>query len=117
MSDPLSPAMFHILLALVDSQRHGYGIMQEIDQFTAGKLRVGPGTLYRSLKQLLAMGLIQESEAQGTAAPHDEQRRYYRITEAGKRTLRAELQQLEILLKTAQAKGIMDRQTRRVVEG
>jgi len=91
---PLTSAQFHILLTLVSGQRHGYGIMQEIENRTGGAVELGPGTLYRSIKQLLAKGLIVE--IQGTPDP-GRQRRTYALTEVGKARTAEEARQLRDL--------------------
>ena len=104
---PLTPAVFHILLALLDCDRHGYGIMQEVSLCTEGKLRLGPGTLYRSIKQMLSEGLIIELDARPDPSLDDQRRRYYRLTESGKRVLKAETERLEHLLKVARAKQLL----------
>ena len=102
--DPaLTRAQFHILLTLADGSRHGYGIMQEIRERTDGALELGPGTLYRSIKQLLQRGLISEmgAPASGTAKP-DERRRPYGLTGAGKIRLREEANRLRALVRWAE---------------
>src|ERR1700736_2129367 len=104
---PLTPAVFHILLALLDCDRHGYGIMQEVSLCTEGKLRLGPGTLYRSIKQMLSEGLIVELDERPDPSLDDQRRRYYRLTESGKRVLRAETERLEHLLEVARAKQLL----------
>ena len=76
---PLKPAVFHILLALARDERHGLGIADEIEEITGGAVRLGPGTLYRSLKQMAADGLIRESRVRN--ADVDPRRRYYTLTE------------------------------------
>jgi len=101
---PLTPAVFHILLALADGERHGYGIMQAIATFTEGTMRLGPGTLYRSLKAMLASGLIVASDERPDPALDDERRRYYRLTEAGERAAATEVQRLTRLVAVAGAK-------------
>jgi DNA-binding PadR family transcriptional regulator len=101
---PLTPAVFHILLALADGERHGYGIMKEVEAYTGGKLRLGPGTLYRSIKGMLAEGLIAESDERPDPALDDERRRYYRLTEFGQRVARAELDRLTQLVAVGRAK-------------
>ena len=93
---PLTPAVFHILLALADGERHGYAIMQEISQFTEGRLQIGPGTLYRSIDRLLGDGLIEACD--GPPDPDNRERRYYRLTEYGQRVAQAELQRLSDLV-------------------
>jgi DNA-binding PadR family transcriptional regulator len=101
---PLTPAVFQILLALAGCDRHGYGIMQEVNSSTKGKLRLGPGTLYRSLKQMLAQGFIIEWDERSDPALDDQRRRYYRLTDFGERVLAAETERLEQLLEVARAK-------------
>ncbi|HXX77464.1 MAG TPA: helix-turn-helix transcriptional regulator, partial [Ktedonobacteraceae bacterium] len=77
---PLTPAVFNIMLALADGERHGYSIMQEISKQTQGSLKIGPTTLYRSIKHMLEDGLIVESDERPDPALDDERRRYYRLT-------------------------------------
>jgi DNA-binding PadR family transcriptional regulator len=104
---PLTPAVFHILLALADNERHGYGIMQEIGRRTDGKLRMGPGTLYGSIKRMLADGLIEKSGERPDPALDDERRHYYRLTDFGQRVVRAEAQRLAQLVNVARAKQLL----------
>src|SRR6478609_2933044 len=87
---PLTPAIAHILLALADEDRHGYAIMQEVERITGGAVRMGPGTLYGTLKRMLASGLVEETEARPDPTLDDERRRYYRATELGRAVLTAE---------------------------
>src|SRR3954464_8284353 len=101
---PLTPAVFHILLSLVDGDHHGYSIMQEVNGYAQGKLRLGPGTLYRSIKQMLAQGLIIEWDERPDPALDDQRRRYYRLTDFGQRVLTAETERLEHILRLARAK-------------
>jgi DNA-binding PadR family transcriptional regulator len=91
---PLTPPVFHILLALADEDRHGYGIMQDVARQTTGALQLGPGTLYGCLKRMLAAGLVEEAGERPDPALDDERRRYYRMTASGKRAARAEAQRL-----------------------
>ena len=98
---PLTPAVFHILLALSEGERHGYGIMQEVAALTDGALRLGPGTLYGTLKRLLIAGLVEEAEERTDQAQGDERRRYYRLTELGDKVIRAEARRLESLIGAA----------------
>jgi DNA-binding PadR family transcriptional regulator len=104
---PLSPAVFNILLALADGERHGYSIMQEIAAQTQGKLRIGPTTLYRSIKHMLEDGLIVESDERPDPALDDERRRYYRLTDLGRRVTVAEMQRLEQSLAIARSKTLL----------
>jgi DNA-binding PadR family transcriptional regulator len=91
---PLTPAVFHILLALAESERHGYSIMQEIAAQTGGQLRIGPTTLYRSIKRMLEDGLIIEVDERPDPELDDERRRYYRLTTFGQRVAIAETRRL-----------------------
>ncbi|MEO7000794.1 MAG: PadR family transcriptional regulator [Ktedonobacterales bacterium] len=100
---PLPPAAFHILLTLGMGERHGYAIMQEVKRLSDGRVRLGPGTLYRMLKGLLDDGLIAESDARPDPAHDDERRRYYRLTDLGQRVVRAEIRRLARLVTYAQA--------------
>jgi DNA-binding PadR family transcriptional regulator len=104
---PLTPAMFEILVALADGERHGYAIMQEVDARTEGKMRIGPGTLYRSIQRLMEDGLITESDERPALEMDDERRRYYRITDFGYRVAVAEARRLAELVATAQAKKLL----------
>src|SRR5262245_51372663 len=80
---PLTPAMFEILVALADGERHGYAIMQEVDARTEGKMRLGPGTLYRSIQRLMEDGLISESDERPALEMDEERRSYYSISDFG----------------------------------
>jgi len=104
---PLSPAMFHILLALADQERHGYDIMREVDERTEGKMRLGPGTLYGSIKRMLKDRLIQEIDERPDPELDDERRRYYRLTDLGYRIAVAEARRLENLVKSARTKKLL----------
>jgi DNA-binding PadR family transcriptional regulator len=101
---PLTPPVFHILLALADEERHGYGIMQDVAHQTDGALQLGPGTLYGCLKRMLAAGLVEESDERPDPALDDERRRYYRMTSLGKRVVRAEADRLAGAVTAAKAK-------------
>lgn len=97
---PLSPQQFHILLALSDTERHGYGIILEVAERTGHTLRLGTGTLYTAIARLLTLGLVANT---GEA---DARRRYYRLTTLGRDVLKAETSRLESLVRHARAKGI-----------
>ena len=103
---PLTPAIHHILLALADEERHGYGIMLEVARLTGGATRMGPGTLYGTLKRLLTAGLIEEADERPDPALDDERRRYYRIAALGSRVLVAETARMRLLLSAARAKKV-----------
>ena len=104
---PLTPAMFHILLALADKERHGYDIMREVDERTEGNMRLGPGTLYGSIKRMLNDGLIEELDERPDPELDDERRRYYRLSDLGRRVAVAEAQRLERLVKSARSKKLL----------
>lgn len=104
---PLTPAMFHILLALADKDRHGYEIMREVEERSAGEVRVGPGTLYGSIKRMLNDELIEELEERPDPELDDERRRYYRLTDLGRRVAIAEARRLEKLVKSARSKKLL----------
>jgi DNA-binding PadR family transcriptional regulator len=106
---PLTPPVFHILLALSDGERHGYGIMQEVAAHTEGALQLGPGTLYGCLKRMLAAGLVEESGERPDPALDDERRRYYRITGFGERVVRAEANRLAAAVRAARRKRLLVR--------
>jgi DNA-binding PadR family transcriptional regulator len=100
---PLPVAVFQILIALADRERHGYGIMQDIAARTDEKMRLSPGTLYGSIKRMLEQGLIQESDERPDPALDDERRRYYRITQFGRRVAGGETERLSKLVSQAVA--------------
>jgi DNA-binding PadR family transcriptional regulator len=95
---PMAPALFHILIALADRPLHGYGIMLDIAERSAGKVKLSPGTLYGSIKQMLEDGLIEEMSAR---AYDDERRRYYRLTKPGREAARHEMARMSALLNHA----------------
>ena len=103
---PLTPAIHHILLALVDEDRHGYAVMLEVSRLTGGATRMGPGTLYGTLKRLLSSGLVEDAETRRDPELDDERRRYYRITPLGRRVLQAESSRISLLLSAAKAKKV-----------
>jgi DNA-binding PadR family transcriptional regulator len=98
---PLTPAVFHILLALADGEKHGYAIMKQVDKDGGGFLRMGPGTLYGSLQRMAAAGFVKELEQ-----ADDERRRYYCLTGTGQRALDGELARLRQALTAARRKGL-----------
>ena len=102
---PLPPVTFHILVALADEDRHGYAIMQDVTQRTGGALKLGAGTLYRSVQRMLEQGLITEVSTRPAPELDDERRRYYRITPFGRAVARAESRRLAQMLKLARDSG------------
>jgi DNA-binding PadR family transcriptional regulator len=104
---PLTPAVFHVLLALADGERHGYAIMQEVTASTDGQIKMGPGTLYGTIKRLLEAQLIEESDDRPDAKLDDERRRYYRLTGVGEKVVRAEAQRYAALVAHARGKKLV----------
>ena len=104
---PLTPAVFHILLALSDGERHGYAIMQEVTITTEGRIKMGPGTLYGTIKRLLEAKLVQETDERPDPALDDQRRRYYQLTGLGRRVVKAEAERLAALVKLAQGKRLI----------
>jgi DNA-binding PadR family transcriptional regulator len=101
----LTPAMFGILLALSAGEKHGYAVMQEVRRITGAKL--GPATLYRSIKQLLSAGLIAEADERPDPELDDERRRYYRLTAAGEAIAADEARRLSAIVQAAQIRGLL----------
>ena len=107
---PLPPATFHILVALAAGDRHGYGIIQDVEARTDGELRLSPGTLYRTIQRLLEQGLIAEPKRR-PHADDDPRRRYYRITPFGTTAARAETRRLSQLVRFAKGVGLLAAET------
>ena len=106
-SPALSPVMHHILLALLEGERHGYAIMQAVERITDGAVAMGPGTLYGALKRLLDAGLVEEA---GERSEGHERRRYYRLTTLGRQAVREETARLQRLVEFAH--GLLPARTR-----
>jgi len=104
---PLTPAVFHVLLALADGERHGYAIMQQVTASTDGRMKMGPGTLYGTLKRLLASRLIEESDERPDPRLDDERRRYYRLTGVGEQVVRAEALRYADMVALARGKKLI----------
>lgn len=102
---PMKPAEFHILLVLAGKDIHGLGIAQAIDEATDGALRLGPGTLYRTLKHLVTTGLIEEVSA--PVGEEDPRRRHYRITDSGRETVRVDAERLARIVRTARDNAVL----------
>ena len=105
-SPPLTPAVFHILLALSSGERHGYGIMKQVEADSQGKVSMGPGTLYGSLKRMLDAGLVRESDKRIDPEMDDQRRIYYQITGAGAEALAAELKRYLRIVTLAQQRKL-----------
>lgn len=101
---PLTPAVFHILLALAEGEKHGYAIMQDVEENSDGSVKMGPGTLYGSIKRMLAAGLIEECEERPDPEMDDQRRRYYRLTGLGQRVAEAEMERLASMVALAQTR-------------
>ena len=104
---PLTPAVFHIMLALADGEKHGYAIMQEVETISGDQIKMGPGTLYGSIKRMIANGLIEEVDERPDPNLDDQRRRYYRLTGLGSTVLSAEAQRLAVLLERARTKQVL----------
>ena len=105
---PLSPAVFNILLALADGDKHGYGIMLEVEVNTDGQVNMGPGTLYGSIKRMLKAGFIHESDERPDPELDDQRRRYYGLTDLGRKVLKAESRRLVDQVAVLQMKGVLE---------
>jgi DNA-binding PadR family transcriptional regulator len=104
---PLTPAVFHVLLALAGEDRHGYAIMQEVAESTNGQIKMGPGTLYGTVKRLLEAQLIEESDERPDPHLDDERRRYYRLTEVGEQVVRAEARRYAEIVEIARGRKLI----------
>ena len=109
---PLTPLAFQVLLALADAERHGYGIIREVEERTDGLVKIRTGTLYTMLQRLLEERLLEESDTRPAADEDDERRRYYRLTPLGRDVLAAEARRLELLLGEARRKHVIGRTTK-----
>lgn len=110
---PLTPAGFQVLLALAAGHTHGYAVMGFIEKLTGGAVRLGPGTLYRTIARLVADGLVAESGGGDPQAPHDARRRYYALTPLGRTAAAAEATLLARLVAVAETAGLLpDREGR-----
>jgi len=99
----MTPAVFHVLLALTGGARHGYAIMQDVREHTNGTLRLGAGTLYGTIDRLIRDGYVREVDGPAAESSRDARRRFYRITPDGRRALDAEVERLDRIVKTARA--------------
>jgi DNA-binding PadR family transcriptional regulator len=106
---PLPTAVFHILVALADRDRHGYSIMQDVAGRTERKVRLSAGTLYSAIRRMLEQGLIEELRDSPDPASDDERRRYYRLTKLGREVAVAEARRVNDMLSQARATGLIPR--------
>lgn len=105
-TEPLSPPVLYILLALADRRRHGYGIMQEVEERSDGRIRLLPGSLYATIRRMLAAGLVEEVDAPPAAEDVDPRRRYYAITAPGREAAEAELRRMATVMELARDKRL-----------
>lgn len=104
---PLTPVVFHTLLALAGGPLHGYGISRKVDEATGGGVQMGPGTLYGSLQRMESAGLVTEADAVDSDASHADRRRYYVLTAAGRIALEAEAMRLQHAVHLARAADVL----------
>jgi DNA-binding PadR family transcriptional regulator len=105
----LTPAMFQVLLALGDGEKHGYAILKDVEEQTEGHVRLSTGTLYAIIKRLLVEGILQECRNRPPAEEDDQRRRYYRLTPSGRQVAVAEAERMERLIATAREKHLLKR--------
>lgn len=104
---PLKPVVFQVLLSLLDAERHGYAIVQDIAERSSARMQIEPGNLYRTLRYMLDEGLIEESDRRPAPGLDDERRRYYRVTRFGQRVAAAEAARLVELVADARARNLL----------
>src|SRR6266699_3868598 len=104
---PLTPAVFFILFALADGEKHGYAIMQSVSRISNNHFRMGPGTLYSTIQRLLDLDLIEETEGVGGQSDHEDRRRYYKLTRTGKAILAADISRMESVVRLARDKKLV----------
>jgi DNA-binding PadR family transcriptional regulator len=104
---PLTPAVFFILFALAEGQKHGYAIMQTVSRISDNQFRMGPGTLYTTIQRLLDLGLIEETQSTGGQSDRENRRRYYKLTRTGKAVLTADLSRMESVVRLARNKKLV----------
>ncbi len=104
---PLTPAVFFILFALADGEKHGYAIMQSVSRISDNHFRMGPGTLYTTIQRLLDFDLIEETENAGGQSDHESRRRYYKLTRTGKAVLTADISRMESVVRLARDKKLV----------
>jgi len=104
---PLTPAVFFILFALADGEKHGYAIMQSVSRISDNQFRMGPGTLYSTIQRLLDLDLIEETKGVGGQSDHEDQRRYYKLTRTGKAILAADISRMESVVRLARDKKLV----------
>jgi DNA-binding PadR family transcriptional regulator len=109
----LTNAVLHVLLALAAGDRHGYGILKDVLAQSAGKVRLGPGTIYGTLQRLMEVGWVEETEGAGSPDDVDDaRRRYYRLTREGRAALKAEIERLDGIVRVARAQHVLPSKSR-----
>lgn len=103
---PLTPAVFFVLFALADGEKHGYAIMQNVRGLSDEKVRLGPGTLYSTIQRLLELDLIEETAGTGEPSDHESRRRYYKLTSMGRNVLEGELRRMDSIMRLAKKKKL-----------
>jgi DNA-binding PadR family transcriptional regulator len=103
---PLTPAVFFILFALADGEKHGYSIMQSAAEHSDGQFQMGPGTLYSTIRRLLDIDLIEETEGSGAPSDHETRRRYYKLTRIGRLALTTDVARMESVLRLARERKL-----------
>ena len=106
---PLTPAVFFILFALADGEKHGYAIMQAVSGISENQFRLGPGTLYTTIQRLLDLELIQETEGADAHGVHENRRRYYKLTRTGKAILATDVKRMEFVVRMARERKLVPR--------
>ena len=106
---PLTPAVFYTLFSLADREQHGYAIMRSVESLSAGKIKMGPGTLYTTIQRLLNLHLIEETTHEKRPEELERRRRYYRLTGLGGRLLQEEIRRLEAVLHQARLRHLVPR--------
>ena len=114
---PLTAAVYHILLALAAGDKHGYAIMRQVAHDTGGRLKMGPGTLYGTIKRMIAARLVEESGERPDPSLDDERRRYYRLTDLGRRVAVAESQRLVEMVRVARSRRLVGETPAKTVAG
>lgn len=110
LAHPLTPAVFFILFALADGQKHGYAIMQQTSKLSEGSLRIGPGTLYTTIQRLLHLAAIEEVSGSSRATDQEARRRYYRLTASGRALLNAEIHRMKLVVHRAARMKLVPKQ-------
>jgi DNA-binding PadR family transcriptional regulator len=104
---PLTPAVFFILFALADGEKHGYAMMQTVSRISDNQFHMGAGTLYTTIQRLLDFDLIEETESPGGQSDHEKRRRYYKLTRSGRAILAADVSRMKSVVRLARGKKLV----------